>query len=130
VGDGPCCSKKRVGDFTPTLKQEAMSEAAKLQHTQALYETTAQMGQYLSLHFGPMPDAFGAFGAEAGILRDALDFPKKCGEAVNRWGPRQRRAKGGGAGAGGPARGGWARLRRHLDAARRSGQPAPRPAAR
>ena len=84
VGDGACCSAQRAGDFTPTLEQEARSEAAKLQATRASYNTSALMGQYLSLHFGPMGEAFGAFGSESGILADALDFPKQCGEAVNK----------------------------------------------
>lgn len=84
IGDGPCCSVTRRDGFTPTAAEEATAEAAKLQHTQASYETDALMAQYLSLHFGPMDAAFAAFSGETGILSDALDFPKKCGEAVNK----------------------------------------------
>jgi hypothetical protein len=34
VGEGPCCSCKRRGAFTPTLAEEAASTAAKNRSTQ------------------------------------------------------------------------------------------------
>lgn len=34
VGDGPCCSRKRRANFTPTLEEEKRSTRAKLESTQ------------------------------------------------------------------------------------------------
>lgn len=85
VGDHSCCSRNDKSACTPTMQEELALASAKLAATQAQYETDALMGQYLSLHFGPVGGAFGAFSGETGILRDALGFPKKCGQAVNEW---------------------------------------------
>lgn len=70
--------------FTPTRREQAELDSAKLAATKSSYETDALMAQYLSLHFGP-EDAFAEFVGETGVLKDALGFPQKCGELVLRW---------------------------------------------
>uniref|UniRef100_A0A383W2U2 Generic methyltransferase n=1 Tax=Tetradesmus obliquus TaxID=3088 RepID=A0A383W2U2_TETOB len=85
VGDHPCCSKARRERFTPTREEEVERNNAKLAATKQSYETDALMGQYLSLHFGPLEVAFADYLAEIGILADGLDFPKKCGDMVTSW---------------------------------------------
>lgn len=67
------------------MAEEHARNESRLAATKSSYETDALMGQYLSLHFGPVETAFADFVAETGILSHALDFPKKCGDLVNSW---------------------------------------------
>lgn len=45
VGDGPCCSKKRRANFTPTLDEERRSTRAKLESTQVRGEEGRSAGR-------------------------------------------------------------------------------------
>lgn len=52
--------------FTPTMADQAKSHEAKLATAQSIYESDFLMGQYLSLHFGPMKSAFRELAGETG----------------------------------------------------------------
>lgn len=49
------------------MAEQSNSNEIKLAAAQTIYETDALMGQYLSLHFGPMDAAFREFAAETGM---------------------------------------------------------------
>lgn len=85
VGDAPCCSVHRRSQFTPTTEELSASQAEKLATARRIYESDALIAQYLSLHFGPPSQVFGKMAGQSGILEQGLDFPRKCGEAVNSW---------------------------------------------
>lgn len=85
VGDGPCCSVKRRGAFTPTLAEEAASTAAKNRSTQVLYESDALLAQVLALHYGEVDRAFAPLAGEGGVLQMSLQFHRRCAEDAAAW---------------------------------------------
>jgi hypothetical protein len=63
------------------MAQQSSSNEAKLAAAQTIYESDYLMGQYLSLHFGPMDAVYREFAAETGA-------PAGPGRAPPAAGPR------------------------------------------
>ncbi|KAJ9513718.1 hypothetical protein QJQ45_015472 [Haematococcus lacustris] len=85
VGDGPCCSCKRRGAFTPTLEEEKLSTAAKNKSTQVLYESDRLLAQVLATHYGSSAAVFAPLASEAGLLHSAQSFHAQLAEGAAAW---------------------------------------------
>lgn len=85
VGNGPCCSIHSRSAFTPTIAEGNEQSQAKQDATQILYESDEVLSQYLSMHYGPHPDAL---LQEGGMIQASLEAPRRAAEQLAAWAKR------------------------------------------
>lgn len=82
-GDGPCCSRKRRAEFTPTTCEQKASQRAKTEAAQACVKSDDLLAQFLSSHYGPSDSVFpAAFGKDGGFLAEGMAFPKRVAQLL------------------------------------------------
>lgn len=94
VGTGPCCRTGRDSSTAAAAGDGAglADHAARLAAARRTYESEPLLGQYLSLHFGTAKELLAglqpAVEADVVLLASALDFPRRCGEAMVAFGEK------------------------------------------